>query len=249
MRPQEALPAASPARRAMLWRAGLLVLLIALAFAALRFTPLADLITRERMVAMFAALRDSWWAPLLLIALYAFTAPLGIPMTPYVVAGAVVFGLVAGSIYNVTGLLLGAATSYYLARALGRDFVVHVTRGRLRRAERVFERSGFWPLVQCRFLPFPFPVINFGAALAGVKAPLFLTTSLLGIIPSTLVHTFFISSLVEASDAAERWWIGAWYLSAFAAFNVLIGYPSLRRRWHRRRRYQELKEARRERRG
>lgn len=226
----------------------LFVLLIAAAFAALRFTPLAEQLSAEKMRATFALLRDSWWAPLVLIALYAFTAPLGIPMTPYVVAGAVVFGFAAGSIYNVAGLLLGAATSYFLALALGRDFVVYITRGRLRRAERVFERSGFWPLVQTRFLPLPFPVVNFGAALAGIKTPLFLTTSLIGIIPSTLVHTFFIARLA-AADAAERWWIGFWYALVLAVFNVLIGYPWLRRWWQRRRRYRELQEARRGRRS
>lgn len=230
----------------MLWRAALFVLLIVLAFAALRFTPLADYLTQEQMVAAFAAVRQSWWAPLVLIALFAFTAPLGIPMTPYIVAGAVVFGFAVGSVYNVIGLLLGAATSYYLARALGRDFVVHVTRGRLRRAERVFERSGFWPLVQCRFVPLPFPVVNFGAALAGVKAPLFLSASFVGIIPSTLVHTFF-SAWWFGAGGAERWWIFAAWLAVVVAFNVLIGYPSIRRRWHRRRRYRELQEARRER--
>lgn len=228
----------------MLWRAAIFVLLVALAFVALRFTPLAEYVTREQMVAAFETLRDSWWAPLLLIGLFAFTAPLGIPMTPYVVAGALVFGFVAGTLYNVTGLLLGAATSYYLALFLGREFVVHVTRGRLRRAERAFERVGFWPLVQTRFLPLPFPVVNFGAALAGVKAPLFLTTSLIGIVPSTVVHTFFISALFEA-PADERGWIGAWYVAVFVGFNLLTGYPTLRRRWSRRRRYRELTEARR----
>ena len=63
--------------------------------------------------------------------------------TPLLIAGGAVFGWAYGSVYNCLGMLLAATTSYLLASALGRDFVVHVTRGHIRRAEAVFDRHGF----------------------------------------------------------------------------------------------------------
>ena len=221
----------------MLWRAALFAAIVTLGFVLVRFTPLAELLTEEKLVATFQALRRSWWAPILLIALYAFTAPLGLPMTPYVVGGAAVFGFAAGALYNMVGLLLGASSSYYLAKVLGRDFVVHVTRGKLRRVENAFERGGFWPLVQTRFMPLPFPLVNFGAALAGISPSLFLTTTTVGTVPATLIHTFFIARLIETSGQ-ERWTTGVLYATVFVAFNLMIGFPSIRRwwRWRQRRR-------------
>ncbi len=235
-----------PLPRATIVRAVVLVAVLAIGFVLIRFTPVADLLTEEKVVAAFEVLRRSWWAPLFLIALYLLTSPLGIPVSPYMLAAGAVFGFVAGSIYNMVGLVLGAAASYYLARALGRDFVVYVTRGRLRRVERIFERSGFWPLVQSRFMPIPFALVNFGAALAGVKAPFFLTASFVGLVPATLVHTYFMAAVFAASGA-ERWWTVVQYLSVLVAFNVVISYPSIRRGWGRRRRFKKLVASRRRR--
>lgn len=221
-----------------------LAAIVATGFVVVRFTPLAGFLTEDKFVELFETLRRSWWAPLLLIGLFTFASPLGAPVSVFMIASGAVFGFLAGSIYNLIGLLLGMATSYYLARSLGRDFVVHLTGGRLRRVERIFERSGFWPLVQIRFMPIPFAAVNFGAALAGVKAPLFLTAGLIGLVPATLVHTFFFSRLFETSGR-ERVVTFVWYVVVLGIFNLLIGYPSLRSALRRRRRYEELVEARR----
>ena len=53
-----------------------------------------------------------------------------------------VFGPVLGSLYNTIGLVFGATSAYYVGRALGREFIVHLAGPRLRRAERVFEEHG-----------------------------------------------------------------------------------------------------------
>ena len=105
--------------------------------------------------------------PLLLAALYVTITPLGLPATPLVIAGGMVFGPLLGSLYNTVGLLIAAMAGFFFAGALGREFVVRIAGQRLRRAERVFARQGFWPLVQIRFLPIPFSMVSYGAALAG----------------------------------------------------------------------------------
>jgi len=218
--------------------AGLGTLLLA-GVALAHFTPLGGLLSEEGLVALFTQQSYPWWSPVLLIALYATVAPLGLPPGPLMIGGAV-FGALYGSIYNVAGLFLGAAISFQAARMLGRDFVIHVTGERMRRAERLFQRRGFWPLVQTRFLPVPFPVVNFGAALAGVRPPLFLTATLVGLIPSTVVHTYFIAELVS-SQGRERLITLAAYAAVFVVFNIVIGVPWVRERLQRRKRYREIR--------
>ena len=236
-------PADSGTRSAAVWlRAALLVVIVAGGFALARWTPLGDYLSEEKLVGMLTDVSRIWWAPLALLALYAILAALGMTMVPLMVAGAV-FGPWLGSFYNTVGVLLGAIVSFWLARVLGREFVFRITGDRFRRMERFTDRHGFWPLVQTRFLPLPFPVVNFGAALAGVAPGRFVAASFVGIVPSTVLHTVFISNIMFA-QGTERLWYGAGYAAAFVVFNLVIGVPWIRSQRKRRRRYDELVAAR-----
>lgn len=188
--------------------------------ALVRYSSLGELLTEDNLMAFLTRLRGVWWAPMALVGLYTLLAVLGLPPGPLLVGGAL-FGPFYGAIYNITGLCLGAAGGYLVAKLLGRDFVIQITGDRLRRAEDIFESHGFWPLVQSRFLPLPFAVINFGAALAGVRPSLFLTASIAGLIPSTLIHTYFIANLL-VSGGRERAILLGLYVATFIIFNILI---------------------------
>ena len=159
-------------------------------------------------------------------------------MSPLVVAGAA-FGALHGTVYNLTGLFIGAATSFWTARLLGRDFIIRIAGKRLRRAERYLAREGFWPLVQTRFLPLPFPVTNFGAALAGVRFPLFISASFVGLLPATAVQSYFFAEIIEG-HGKERLIMGALYVAIFLAINLVLSIPSIMERRRRRRRYDRL---------
>lgn len=243
--PPSLAPAPRVPRRALL-RFALLVVLLIVGFAALRWTPLADYFTREALVAAFDRLSRSPWAPAAFIALYAGLCPLGVPVTPLVVAGGLVFGVVWGAIYNFLGTLLGAATTYGLGRLLGREFVSHLLGGRLRRVERFFARTRFWTVVRIRFVPIPFPLVNYGAALSGVPAPLFLGATALGLAPSIFLFTYFAALLIRAAAEGERRGpVVAQAAIAFGLVFLLTFLPKVLEGRRRRRRYRELLERRR----
>lgn len=226
-------------------RLAILVGLLAAGFVLVTWTPVGDYFTQEKVIELRDELHAWRWTPLVLIGLYVAVTPLGfVPVSPLVFAGGFVYGVAAGSVYNLVGLLLAAMAGYYVAKALGREFVVRLAGPRLRRAERVFERQGFWPLVQTRYLPVPFALVSYGAALAGVRASRFLITSAIGLAPATLIHTYFMPALV----LDYSWLKLVLYVGVLALFNVAIGWQGLRQRWLRRRRYRELVE-RRQRRG
>ena len=227
-------------------RLSLFIGLLLAGIVLVRFTPVGDAFTEERVLSTIETLRGTWWAPYLLIGLFAIVSTLGLPPVPLLVGGAA-FGAFHGSIYNIIGLLLGASIAHGLAKLLGRDFVVRVTGDRLRRAESAFGRHGFWPLVQTRFMPLPFSVVNFGAALAGVRPVFFLVASAVGLIPSTLIHTYFMARAIE-TQGRERAYTLALYAGAFVLFNILLSTLWLRERSQRRKRYRELVSIRAERR-
>jgi uncharacterized membrane protein YdjX (TVP38/TMEM64 family) len=216
-----------------------LLLLLVGGALALRFTPLAQLLERERMVRTFLQLRESTWAPLVLIGLCVGLAPVGLPMTPLIIASGVVFGPRWGALYNIVGCVLGAAASFGLARLLGRDFVRRIAGKRLKRIEKLLRRRGFWSLVGVRFLPVPFPVVNFGAALAGVPFGIFLLTSVLGLTPALLVYTNFAATLFEVARGGERTGLLKAAVS-FGAVMLLSLTPAVVQRVRRRQRYRRL---------
>lgn len=224
---------------ASVWlRLSMLIALVLVGIVLVRFTPIGEFLTEERIASLTAEVRGVWWSPLLLIGLYAIVASLGLPPVPLLVGGAA-FGALYGSLYNIVGLLLGASMAYTVARVLGRGFVVRVTGQRIRRAEHIFERHGFWPLVQTRFLPLPFAAVNFGAALAGVGPPLFLAATAVGLIPSTLIHTYFIAEALETRGLGRAMTL-ACYAGTFVLFNVLISGLWVGEQARRRKRYREL---------
>ena len=213
-------------------------LVLVSAFVAFRFTPLADHLTEEKVVAFFSTLRGMWWTPLLLTGLYVLLSCVGIPVSPLMISGGAVFGFALGTFYNTVGLIAGGLASFTVARFLGRDFVEQIGGRRLKQAERLFERHGFWPLVQTRFLPIPFTLVNFAAALAGVRVGKYTLALIVGLIPSTVIHTYFMSALFAGKG--NRWVTLVVYGAAMVVFNLIIGWPSLRTRLRRRERYREI---------
>jgi len=249
MRANPAAPAQRPSPlvpRRLLLRFLLLPVLLAGGYAAVRWTPLAGYLSGPALAAAIARLRQSWWAPALLIGGYLVLSPLGVPATPLMIAGGVVFGGLAGSLYNVLGVILGAGASYFLGRVLGRDFVRHVAGHRLRKVELAIGRRGFWNLVAVRFLPLPFPLVNYVAALAGVRPPLFFATTALGVTPTVTIYTFFFAAVAHAA-AGHRGRIYFQLAMALALLLVVTLVPQLLRARRRRERLAALRAIRRQR--
>lgn len=238
------LPAASRFPRKALLRFALFLLLILTAAAVARWTPLGSYLTREVLLETLGRLRQSWWSPLLLVGLYALLTPLGLPATPLMLAGAVVFGAAWGSLYNFIGLFLGGVAGYLMARYFGAELLHHIAGGKLRRVERMLTRHGVWYLVSMRFLPLPYPAVNFGMALAGIRFVPFALSTLLGLLPTTTIWTYFYAALYQAAAGEAAGIIRRLAVALVLLLTVSLLPAALNRR-ARSRRYREIKEERR----
>lgn len=221
--------------------------LIAAGFVLFRFTPagawLNESLQQERLLEIRGQLQAQWWTGPALLLAFAILAPLGAPVSPLMFAGGAIFGTLVGATYNFFGTFIGATLSFVLARGLGRDLIVHLAGHRLKKAERLIARRGFWPLVRTRFLPIPFPVVNYGAALAGVPAGLFLVTTAIGLVPANLVYTYFAAALVDAVGG-DRAGVLLQMGGAVAALLALSFLPNVLVGRQRRKRLEELREER-----
>jgi uncharacterized membrane protein YdjX (TVP38/TMEM64 family) len=226
-------------RRAAI-RFGLLVAILAGVLGAARFTPLRDLLNTERLQQLLGFLRGAWWAPFVHVAICILIGAIGMPASPFLVVGAAIFGAFWGTLWNWIGILLASAAGYALARLLGRELVERIGGEKLKRAEKLLHRRGFFPLVALRFLPLPFTLVNAAAAVVGVRFTRFFLASALGMAPPIAILTYFSAALLEAATG-ERGAIVKQMLLVSGSMAVLVFLPIALRRRRRRLRFRQLR--------
>lgn len=215
-------PTALPPRplRGAVLRFAVLVAIVLGGLALLRWGPLAERLDAAELLATLRAVGAEPWAPAALVAAYVLLCPLGVPVSPLIMAGGVVFGFGAGTLINFAGTWLGAAATFGVARLLGRDLVAQVLGDRLAKVENAVERHSFWTLVRLRFVPIPYALVNYAAALAGVRTATFLGATALGLAPAVALFTYFAAALSRAA-AGDRHDVLIQLGAAFAALLVL----------------------------
>jgi uncharacterized membrane protein YdjX (TVP38/TMEM64 family) len=188
----------------------------------------------EKAVELLDSLRDTPGAPLLFVAASALGTTLGLPGSIVLFTGGAVFGVALGATLGFVSLILASALSFWIARSLAHDFVVATLGSRLDPIERLLERSGFWTLFRLRFMPLPFPFINYAAALAGFRFGTYIASSALSLAPGSFVITYFSATLVTAAEG-ERAGAMLRLVAAFLLFLALSFVPSAIKAWSKRR--------------
>ena len=194
--------------RAALLRLAVLVALVGAAALVAWRLGLFELRDPQRLAAAVRRVRTMPAAAPLFVAVYAAVAAFGLPATPLTLAGGAIFGTALGSLLNWLGATLGATGSFLLARHLGRDAFRRLL-GRwgdqLDRLDALGERRGFATVLRLRLIPVvPFNVLSFAAGLAGVGLRAFVAATALGIIPGTVIYTYFADSLLAGVEGASR---------------------------------------------
>lgn len=181
-----------------------LLLLVAVAglggwLAARSFT------TPQDLAARLSAIRDSAWAPVLFVVGYAVLATVDFSGLALTLAGGIVFGFWWGAVLNTLGANLGASGAYWLARALGRDGIRAFLGNRMAVVDRLAEAQGFVWLLRLRLIPVvPFNLLNFAAGATAMTWRTFAAATALGILPGTVVYTWFADSVAAGVREASR---------------------------------------------
>jgi uncharacterized membrane protein YdjX (TVP38/TMEM64 family) len=192
----------------------------------LRFLPLA-LIAAGMAAAILSglhrhlgweALRDARFALLDLVAAHPVAAPAAYVLAYVCVtafslpgaaamtlAGGFLFGTLAGGGLAVVGATIGATAVFAAARTALGDRLRLRAGGMLARIEEGFRRDAASYLLFLRLVPaFPFFVVNIAAALLGARPAIFVATTLVGIVPGTLVFASIGAGLGSVFDAGAR---------------------------------------------
>ncbi|MGH7548355.1 MAG: VTT domain-containing protein [Gemmatimonadales bacterium] len=196
--------ALSARARGVLKLAALIGLLVVAAIV-LRASPARDLLTPQGVGRLIERLRGSWWAPFVFVVAYVAACGLAFSGTLLTLAGGAVFGFWWGALLNTIGANLGAWAAFWLARVLGREGLKGLLGRRLAGLDRVAQQSGFAWLTRLRLIPIvPFNLLNFASGLTALPWRTYAAATAVGILPGTLVYTFFADALLSGGREASQ---------------------------------------------
>lgn len=135
--------------------------------------------------------RYGMWAPVIFIAIYVLATILFLPGLIVTLAGGLLFGVVQGALYNITGAVLGATIAFYISRYIASDFVAKKTGGKLKLLVDGVNRGGWKYVAILRLMPLlPFNLLNYALGLTRISGWSYIWASAVFMLPGTIAYTY-----------------------------------------------------------
>jgi uncharacterized membrane protein YdjX (TVP38/TMEM64 family) len=210
------------------WGKALMIAGVCLGLAAMwRYTPLAGMVSADRIIGWAEDFAGRPWAPVALMAAYIPASFTMFPRPLITLFAVVAFGPWLGVGYGMAGILAAAASNYYVGRLMDRATVRRIAGNRLNRVSEVLRRRGLAAMTAIRLVPVaPFVVVGLVAGAIRVRLHHFIAGTFLGMLPGALATTVFGDQLTAALRDPDliNYWLIAGVVVVFA-----IGIYAVRR--------------------
>jgi uncharacterized membrane protein YdjX (TVP38/TMEM64 family) len=218
-----------PRRRRPAWgKIALILVATALLAAAWRYTPLADLISRERIAAAARLARDTSWAPLAIILAYTPAALMMFPRPVITLLAVVAFGPWLGIAYGAAGIMLAAFATYFAGRVIRYETVQRLAGDKLDAVTDVLRRHGVIGIFALNMVPTPpFAVQGVIAGAARVNVWHYALGTILGMAPALLAWNVFGNQVARALEEPSG--VSPWVMAS--ALLLLVAFTYAVRRW------------------
>ncbi|TDX31724.1 putative membrane protein YdjX (TVP38/TMEM64 family) [Modicisalibacter xianhensis] len=172
-----------------------------------------DALSPERLMELVqysVAWRDSPWAVLVVVAVYAGASLVVFPLSILVAVTGLMFGPWWGFGYALAGTLVASATTYWAGRKLGRDALLRHGGHRLNGIAKHLAGRGIRTMTVVNLLPLaPFTLTNMMAGAFHLRFRDYMLGSLIGIVPGLVGMTLLgsqLGSLVTAENRSELYY-------------------------------------------
>lgn len=200
----------------------------ALLAAAWRWTPLAEIATVENVLRWTRAVRDTWWAPIAMVAAYTPGSLVLFPRPVLTLVSVMSFGVLFGLIWGTLGALLAALATYGLGRLMKRETVRRLAGDNFDKAGKLLREHGVLAVFGSNMLPTPpFAVQNMIAGAARIPLWKFMLGTFLALLPGMIAWTVFGDQIANAMDESGK--VNYWLIGG--AVVLLVAFTFLARRW------------------
>ena len=203
------------------------VVLAALA-AAWRWTPLAEIVTVENILRWTRAVRDTWWAPIVMVAVYTPGSLILLPRPLLTLVSVLSFGVLFGLLWATLGVLLAALATYGLGRLMKRETVRRIAGDNFDQVGKMLREHGIVAVFGANMLPTPpFSVQNVIAGAVRIPLWQFMLGTFLALLPGMVAWTVFGDQLAHAMEGSGK--VNYWLVGGAAV--LLVGFSLIVRRW------------------
>jgi len=140
-------------------------------------------------------------APIVYIIIYSFLSMLFFPGSILSISGGILFGTFKGTLYALVGAIIGGTLAFLVARYFGQKLVDRILEKRFKNLDKQshkLKEKGFISVLILRLLPFiPFNIVNFSLGITKIKFRDYFLATLVGILPGTLLYTYFGDAIAE----------------------------------------------------
>jgi phospholipase D1/2 len=201
---------------------------VALLAAAWRWTPLAEIVTVENVLRWTRAVRDTWWAPIAMVAAYTPGSLVLFPRPVLTLVAVMSFGVLFGLVWATLGVLLAALATYGLGRLMKRETVRRLAGDNFEKAGKLLREHGVLAVFGANMLPTPpFAVQNMIAGAARIPLWKFMAGTSLALLPGIIAWTVFGDQLANAMDESGK--VNYWLIGG--AVVLLVVFTFVARRW------------------
>jgi len=205
---------------------GAIVALVGLA-AAWRYTPIADVVTAESVVAFTQSFALHWWAPLALMLAYTPASMVMFPRPLITLAAVMAFGPLEGLTFAMVGVVLAGVAGYAIGRLFHRDTARRLAGPRLARVSNLIKRRGIVAVALVRLVPIaPYLVVNVVMGAMRIRLVDFVAGTFLGMLPGSLAATVLSHQFAAALQEPAR--VNGWLVAAAVAGFVALAYTGQR---------------------
>lgn len=201
----------------------LLLAFIIAAITAVKFTGMDSYLEQERLrawISSYGAL-----GPLIYMFIYSIAPSFMLPGVPITVAGGILFGPVAGTIYTSIGATIGASIAFLIARHMGRGWVEAMLKERKwKELDADVEKHGWKIVAFTRLIPlFPFNLLNYAFGLTSIRFSHYLAASFIFMLPGVVAYVVFSSSLlgILEGNLSKEFLIGLILVVAVSAMPII----------------------------
>jgi phospholipase D1/2 len=200
--------------------------------AAWHFTPLAEMITPQRLGEWARVVRQSRWAPFVLVVAYIPAAFVLFPRPLLTLIAVLAFGPLLGFTYGMLGILAAALVTYWVGRAVRYQTVRRVLGERLDEARHIFRGHAVLAVFAVNMVPVPpFGVQGIMAGAMRLNVWQYSLGTLLAVLPGALLATTFGNQIMAALEDPAQ--VSYWLMGA--AVVLFAGFVYFARRWASRR--------------
>lgn len=167
------------------------------------------------------------------VGLYIVATVAFLPGSILTLAAGILFGVVWGSVYVLTGATLGAIAAFLIGRYLARSWISHKIEGNstFKAIDQAVAQDGFKIVLLTRLSPiFPFNGLNYALGLTSVALKDYVLGSV-GMIPATVLYVYIgslagdlarLGSTPQPSNPAIQWGIRIIGLMATIAVTLYL---------------------------